>query len=241
MVQIYKDIDELLTAVAGFFVEASRQAIADHGAFSVALSGGSSPKKLYEKLASAAYRDQVDWSKLYFFFGDERYVPADDPDSNALMAQKALFDPLDIPEAQIFRVNTSLSPQEAAADYFRSIKQHFNTEPIRFDLVLLGLGDDAHTASLFPGTPVLQEQAATVKSVFLKDKDVYRITITAPLINHACDVAFLVYGDSKAAAVQQVLEADKDMETYPAQLIHPVSGNVHWFLDESAAALLRNK
>jgi len=241
MQQIYTNTEELLTALANFFVAASRQAIADYGTFSVALSGGSSPKKLYEKLASAAYRDQLDWSNIYFFFGDERYVPSDDPDSNALMAQKALFDPLAIPETQIFRVNTSLSPQEAAADYARSIKQHFNSEQVQFDLVLLGLGDDAHTASLFPGTPVLHEQAATVTSVFLKDKDVYRITLTAPLINQARDIAFLVYGDSKAAAVQQVLEAEKNIETYPAQLIQPASGNVHWFIDVSAAALLRDK
>jgi len=241
MQQIYKNTEELLTAVADFFVATARQAIADHGAFTVALSGGSSPKKLYEKLAAAPYRNQVDWSKVYFFFGDERNVPADDPDNNALMAQKALFEPLDIPEAQIFRVNTSLSPQEAAADYFQSIKEHFNTEPIQFDLVLLGLGDDAHTASLFPGTPVLQEEEATVKSVYLKDKDVYRITLTAPLINQTRDIAFLVYGATKAAAVQQVLEADKNIATYPAQLIQPASGNVHWFLDETAAALLRSK
>ncbi|MBF9254891.1 6-phosphogluconolactonase [Pontibacter sp. 172403-2] len=241
MQHIYKNTDELLTALAGFFIASARKAISDNGTFSVALSGGSSPKKLYEKLASADYRDQVDWSKVYFFFGDERYVPADDPDNNALMAQKALFEPLNIPEAQVYRVNTSLSPQEAAAAYARSIKEHFTTEPARFDLVLLGLGDDAHTASLFPGTTVLQEQEATAKSVYLKDKDVYRITLTAPLINLARDIAFLVYGATKAAAVQQVLEADKNTATYPAQLIQPLYGNVHWFLDEAAAALLINK
>ncbi len=238
MVQRYKDQAALLTALADFFVQTSRQAIAARGSFTVALSGGSSPKKLFELLASSTYRSQVDWQNVYFFFGDERYVPADDPESNGLMAKKALFDPLHIADAQIFSVNTTLSPEAAAADYAERMQLHFKSDKIQFDLVLLGLGDDAHTASLFPGTSVLQEQEATVKSVFLEDKQVYRITLTAPLINQAREVAFLVFGGAKAVAMQQVLENEKDIEKYPAQLIQPAAGNLHWFVDEAAAALL---
>ncbi|WP_161889000.1 6-phosphogluconolactonase [Pontibacter russatus] len=241
MVHIYKDTSELLSGLAAFFVKSAREAIENHGQFNVALSGGNSPKKLYELLASEEFRQQVAWDKVYFFFGDERYVPADDPENNARMAREAMFAPLHIPEAQIFKVDTMLPPEQAAETYEKRLNGHFNGNPARFDLILLGLGDDAHTASLFPGTPVLQEQAASVKAVFLESKQVYRISLTAPLINQAKDVAFLVYGAGKANAVQQVLEGERNITKYPAQLVQPQQGDVHWFLDEAAAALLRNK
>lgn len=241
MLHIYNDSTELLSALAAFFVKSAREAIADHKEFNVALSGGNSPKKLYELLASEAFRQQVAWDKVYFFFGDERYVPADDPESNALMARKAMFGPLHIPDAQIFQVNTALPPQQAAEEYAQQLNAHFNGNTVRFDLILLGLGDDAHTASLFPGTPVLQEQAAGVKAVFLESKQVYRITLTAPLINQAKAIAFLVYGAAKANAVQQVLEGEQNISRYPAQLVQPQQGDVHWFLDGEAAALLRHE
>ena len=241
MVHIYKDTSELLSGLAAFFVKSAREAIESHGQFSVALSGGNSPKKLYELLASEEFRQQVAWDKVCFFFGDERYVPADDPENNALMARQAMFAPLHIPDAQIFQVNTTLPPQQAAEAYAQRIYAHFKGNPAQFDLILLGLGDDAHTASLFPGTPVLQEQAASVKAVFLESKQVYRITLTAPLINQAKAVAFLAYGAGKANAVQQVLEGERNITKYPAQLVQPQQGDIHWFLDEEAAALLRQK
>lgn len=241
MVHIFDDTTELLSELAAFFVKSAREAIATHGAFNVALSGGSSPKKLYELLASEEFRQQVSWGKVYFFFGDERYVPADDPESNALMAKKAILAPINIPDAQVYPVNTTLAPQQAAEEYAQRINTHFNENTAKFDLILLGLGDDAHTASLFPGTPVLQEQSAGVKAVFLESKQVYRITMTAPLINQAKAIAFLVYGAAKAGAVQQVLEGEQNITKYPAQLVQPQQGHAHWFLDEEAAALLRNK
>ena len=241
MVHIYKDTSELLSGLAAFFVKSAREAIESHGQFNVALSGGNSPKKLYELLASPAFRQQVAWDKVYFFFGDERYVPADDPENNARMAREAMFGPLHIPDAQIFQVDTTLPPEQAAAAYAQRLNAHFNGSPVQFDLILLGLGDDAHTASLFPGTPVLQEREAGVKAVFLESKQVYRITLTAPLINQAKAVAFLVYGAAKANAVQQVLEGERNIAKYPAQLVQPQQGDVHWFLDEAAASLLRNK
>ncbi|WP_242919837.1 6-phosphogluconolactonase [Pontibacter liquoris] len=238
MVNIYKDTEALLTAVADLFVDAAREAIAARGQFNVALSGGSSPKQLYEKLASPAYNWKVDWSRAYFFFGDERYVPADDPESNALMVQHALFGPLNISPENIFAVNTTLAPQQAAQEYMQRILQHFKRQEIRFDLMLLGLGNDAHTASLFPGTTVLQEQAVDVKAVLLPDQKTYRLTLTAPLINLSHQIAFLVYGAAKAEAVRHVLEGERDTSRYPAQLIRPDQGKVDWFLDETAAALL---
>ncbi len=239
-IHIFKTETALLTALADFFIETATQAIAERGQCTVALSGGRSPKKLYELLASPQFNQQVDWQKVYFFFGDERYVPATSSDSNALMAQKALFDPLQIAPAQIFQVDTTLSPTEAADAYTEAITTHFQQQPVCFDLILLGLGDNAHTASLFPHTPVLAETVAAVKAVYLEDQQVYRITMTAPLINQARQIAFLVYGADKAEAVQQVLEGELNIEQYPAQLISPINGEVDWFLDEAAAGLLEN-
>lgn len=238
MLQISRTTKEVLTAAAEYFVELSKEAISKQGRFTVALSGGSSPKGLFELLASE-YQTKVEWTKTYFFFGDERYVPSDHPESNALMAKKALFEPLNIDARQVFAVNTALEPTAAAEAYKKTIESHFAPGSPIFDLVLLGLGDDAHTASLFPYTNVINVKEAGVKEVFVEDKKVYRITFTAPLINMASHIAFLVFGGSKAPAVQQVLEGDKDYNQYPAQVVSPVNGDVRWFVDEAAASLLK--
>jgi 6-phosphogluconolactonase len=238
MLQVFKTTEEVLHAAAEYFVETAKEAILKQGRFTVALSGGSSPKGLFELLASD-YHSTVEWSKVVFFFGDERYVPADHPDSNALMAKKALFDPLKIASHQIFTVNTSLDPKAAAEDYQQAIETHFAPGAASFDLILLGLGDDAHTASLFPHTEVVNASEVGVKEVFVQDKKTYRITFTAPLINQARHIAFLVFGSSKADAVQHVLKGDKDYHRFPAQLIQPSNGDVTWFMDEAAAVQLK--
>ena len=235
---IFATETELIAAFATYFIQQARQRIQSQGFFNVALAGGSSPKRVYELLASPEYSEQVEWTKVYFFFGDERYVPADDPLYNGLMADLALFHPLQIPETQVFKVDTSLTPREAAEKYKQTISSHFKGEKIRFDLIILGLGDDAHTASLFPFTDVLQEREPSVRAVFLPKEKVYRISMTAPLINQAKQIAFLVFGEKKAVAVQQVRKGCADHEKFPAQLIKPVSGELHWFLDKKAAAFL---
>jgi 6-phosphogluconolactonase len=189
---------EVLTNLANYFIQTGQEAILARDRFSVSLSGGSSPKKLYELLASADYKDQLDWTKVDFFFGDERNVPQDDKDSNYLMAKKALFDPLNIAHEQIFAVNTSSGPEGASKEYAITVFNYFKGEEMVFDLVLLGLGDNSHTASLFPHTPILQDRTASVKEVYLHDQQVFRISMTAKLINQ-------------------------------------------WFLDEAAAAELKNK
>jgi len=235
---IFKTNPELINAIAGHFISISKNAIASRGEFNVVLSGGSSPKKLYKLLVSPEYKEQVNWKKVNFFFGDERYVPANDPENNAFMAKRTLFDPLDISKSNIFPINTSLSPQEAAKRYTATITAHFGKQEPRFDLILLGLGDNAHTASLFPYTPVLTDKSASVQAVFLEGQKIYRISMTAPLINQARNIAFLVFGQEKAEAVHHVLADEIDPEKYPAQLIDPVKGELHWFLDEAAASLL---
>ncbi|SNC62619.1 6-phosphogluconolactonase [Hymenobacter gelipurpurascens] len=235
---IFSLADEVLGHLADYFVQVARQAIAARGKFTVALSGGSSPKKLYELLASPAYRDQVNWQQVFFFFGDERYVPHTDAESNYRMARLTLLDPLLIAPEQVFAIDTILSPAEAAANYTQTIERFFGDESVQLDLVLLGLGDNSHTASLFPHTPVLHDTSVGAREVFLEDKQVYRITLTAPLLNQARAVAFLVYGPDKAAAVQRVLTEAPNIEEFPAQLIVPTTGELHWFLDESAASKL---
>jgi 6-phosphogluconolactonase len=238
---IYNTPDEVVDALAAYFVKVANESITAEGKFSVALSGGSSPKKLYELLASPAYKSKVDWDNVYFFFGDERDVPQDDKDSNYLMVKTALFDTLNIDESKIFAVDTSLEPKEAAAEYTKTIQLFFDEQAMQFDLVLLGLGDNSHTASLFPHTAILNDTSESVQKVFLDDQQIYRISFTAPLINAAHHIAFLVYGDGKAIAVHHVLEGAKDIPEYPAQLIAPTHGDVKWFLDEAAAANLKNK
>jgi 6-phosphogluconolactonase len=238
---IFNTEEEVLNALAVYFVKVARDSVAGKGKFTVALSGGNSPKKLYELLASPAYKGEVDWDKVYFFFGDERNVLKNDPNSNYLMAKKALFDPLEISTLNIFPVDTSLPPIEAAKKYAEDIEQFFDEDELSFDLVLLGLGDNSHTASLFPYTPVLHDTTPSVKEVFLEDQQIYRITMNAPMINEAKHIAFLVYGEGKAIAVHHVLEDDEDIENYPAQLIDSIVGEVQWFLDEAAAANLENK
>lgn len=233
---IYHSTEELIYAYALFFIQQANDSIASQGCFNVVLSGGSSPKRVYEILATPTFSEQIAWEKVNFFFGDERHVPADDPRNNALMVQKALFQPLHIAQKQVFKVNTSLAPKASAQDYWNTISAFFKTKPVRFDLILLGLGDNAHTASLFPFTPILQEENVTVSEVYLKEENAYRISMSAPMINQAKQVAFLVFGKNKAAALEQVINGEHNPDNYPAQLIRLKNGELHWFLDGAVAA-----
>lgn len=234
---IYGTEAEVIAGLADFFIATVNAVIRKNDECSVVLSGGNSPKKLYQLLASE-YKNETDWSKVSFFFGDERYVPFDDPGNNGLMAKQTLFDPLNIAASKIFYIGTSISPEHDAANYSDAIFTYFGEHQPKFDLILLGLGDNSHTASLFPHTDVLQEENAIVRPVFLKEQNIYRITMTAPLINEAHKIAFLVYGKSKAEAVRHVLKDEKNTDIYPAQLIQPLDGTVNWFLDKEAAGLI---
>lgn len=234
--KVFKESNEAIAALAEVFVADAKKAIAKNDRFSVALSGGSSPKKLYELLASK-YKNELDWKKVYFFFGDERYVAHTHPDSNYLMAKTAMLDSLQIADNQVYKVDTALDPASAALEYQRCICAFFNDKPV-FDLVLLGLGDDAHTASIFPGTDLVWIEEELVKEVYLKDKEVYRISFSATLINDAAHIAFLTFGANKADAIKAVLEGERDVAQYPAQLIKPSNGELDWFVDEAAVGKL---
>ncbi|TCC87860.1 6-phosphogluconolactonase [Pedobacter hiemivivus] len=237
---IYKTQNELLEDLAAYIIKIANKAIDEQGRFNFVLTGGNSPKALYEMLATT-YKDKIDWTKVFFFFGDERNVMPTHESYNGLMAKNAILDPLNIPAAQIFYVDTTLAPEKAAIEYNKAIVKHFDGADLIFDLILLGMGDDAHTASLFPGTSILKNENVEIDSVYVDKLSTYRITFTAPLINKAKNIAFLVFGENKAKAVKHVIEDEhKNTSLYPTQLIQPIDGSVTWFLDQAAASLLEN-
>lgn len=204
--------------------------------FTWVVTGGNSPKLLYELLAAAPYRERIDWSKLHIFWGDERAVPYDDSRNNARMTFEQLLSHVPVVKEQVHIMKTDISPEASAADYEKILHGYFGNEGATFDLVLNGMGDDGHTLSLFPGTAVIHEMTAWVKSFFLQAQDMYRITLTAPVVNRAHKVAFLTFGANKAHALQEVLKGSRNVDRYPSQIIQPASGELHWFVDEAAAA-----
>jgi len=235
---IFKNQAELNEQLAQYVITIANKAILEKGRFDFVLTGGSSPKGLYS-LLSTTYKDQIDWDKTYFFFGDERTVLPFEKDYNGLMAKESFFDNLELKDGHVFYVDTNLSPEEAAADYKEKLDQHFGAAPIIFDLILLGMGDDAHTASIFPQTDLVSSKEATVASVRVEKLNTNRVSLTAPLINQAKNVAFITFGENKAKALEQVLGEEKDYANYPSQLINPVNGELQWFVDEAAASLVK--
>ena len=223
--------------------ELSQKAIAERGRFNVVLSGGSTPRELYQILASRGFRMQINWAKTEFFFGDERSVPADDPDSNFRMVREALFEKIALADDQIHRMRAEAEDLEgAAAAYQERIASRFEIDadgnPPAFDLVLLGMGPDGHTASLFPHTSAVAEQQRWVVANNVPQLETRRMTMTVPLINTARSVVFLIAGESKANPLFEVLCGAGNPELYPAQRIAPTSGSLTYFLDGAAAAKL---
>lgn len=235
MIRIFDDPEALSRGAADFFVRLARQAVAARGRFSVALSGGGTPRRTYELLAQPPYRDRVDWGRTHLFWGDERCVAPDDPRSNARMAREALLRHVPIPAAQVHPLDCRPSPAEGARCYADLLRDFFGVGEPRLDLILLGLGEDGHTASLFPGDPALSEIERWVAAVYVPEQDLHRLTLTAPFINQSREVAFLVAGTGKAAVVREVIEGPRDPQRLPAQLIHPHPGELHWLLDQAAA------
>jgi 6-phosphogluconolactonase len=238
MIWVYADLESLSHGAAGIFVQQARQAIQARGRFSVALSGGHTPQRTYELLAEQPFRDRVDWEHVHVFWGDERCVPPDDTRSNERMTRQAWLDHVSIPAAQIHPIRCAHSPGQAARQYEALLREFFGDQPPSFDLIFLGLGEDGHTASLFPETPVLHEQERWISGVYVAEQDLYRVTLTAPIINHAAVVAFLVAGTAKAGVLRAVLEGPSDPHRLPAQLIQPTEGELHWLVDQEASSLV---
>ncbi|AWK05642.1 6-phosphogluconolactonase [Flavobacterium crocinum] len=235
MVQVYNNTDEINTKAADLFTELAQKAIASKGKFTAVLTGGSSPAGIYKLLASDAYKNKIDWSKVYIFWGDERWVPLNDDLSNAKMSYSTLLSHVPIPQENIFEMyKDGVTPEAYAVEYEKSIKTVLGEEG-KFDLILLGMGDDGHTASLFPGEAVLQEQTKWVDAYYLAPQKMYRITLTAPLINKAEKIVVVAFGEKKINALKEVTTGEYNPTLYPMQLIKPVSGELLFLVDKVAA------
>jgi len=256
---ISRDIEELSQQVAEWMVEYIHKTLQLQDRFTIALSGGSTPKKLHSYLASDRFKHRIDWQRLHVFWGDERYVPFTDDRNNAKMAFDTLLDHVAVPKSQIHIMRTDVGPVESANEYEGLLRDNFpgaatyklqaissapahdspqtthTSHSSTFDLVLLGLGDNSHTLSLFPGEEVIHERERWVRSIFVKEVNMQRITLTSPVVNLSRRIAFLVSGQDKAQAVAHILSDNYNPDLYPAQLIKPLYGELFWFLDEAAA------
>jgi 6-phosphogluconolactonase len=238
-IRILDDPGALFRGAADEFASQASAAVQSSGRFTVALAGGSTPKSLYSLLAT---NPSLPWNRIYFFFGDERHVPPDHPESNYRMVREALFSKVPIPAENVFRMPAENPDASKAAEaYELSLRQVFNPPPgqfPRFDMVLLGMGPDGHTASLFPGIPALQEKSRWVVSDWVEKFKTNRITLTLPVLNNAAVVMFLVSGQDKASTLKEVLQGKQPGELFPSKLIKPSNGELIWMIDRAAAAQL---
>ena len=241
MLQIFPSSTELNKAAAEYIVARAKEAIATNGKFTMVLSGGQTPLAVYTLLAQFSYREQMPWKNTYVFWGDERCVPLYDIENNAQQVKTILLDKVPIPFDNIYRIPVNLVPLEAAAVYEKEIKFFFGKETPHFDLILLGLGANGHTASLFPETSILKEHAEGMRAVYVEEEDMFRVSMTASLINQAHHILFLVSGEKKAKILYKVFQTSSQTGTYPAQLIKPLNGELCWFADEAAVSVISEK
>lgn len=237
-VQVYQTKEELSRAASQEFVKLANEAMRAKGSFTVALSGGSTPKEMHQKLAGE-FASAVPWNKIFFFLGDERYVPPDHSDSNYRMAWETLLSKVPVPPENIFRVHTEDPDARAAAvAYEQTLSAAFGLQDRdlpRFDLILLGMGPDGHTASLFPGTAALREHSRLVVANWVPKFNTWRITFTLPVLNNATNILFLVDGKDKASALASVFDPASPPEQFPAKMVHPRNGNLIWMIGKDAA------
>ena len=231
--------EELARVGAEMFSKTAKIAVAQKGRFTVALSGGSTPRPMHRLLAREPFRSEIPWYCTHIFWVDERWVPVDHPDSNFGLARKDLLDHVPLPAANIYPLPTETAPDQGALQYERQLRDFFKPPPGRYpviDLISLGLGSDGHVASLFPGHPTAETDAAWVISVKGGNPDLARLTLTFPVLNSAAQLFFLVSGKDKAAIIKTLFEEPSAL--LPAQNIRPVSRNLTWLLDRAAASLL---
>jgi 6-phosphogluconolactonase len=238
-ITVYPDRSAFIAGAAGLMATLAAEAIAVHGRWTVALAGGGTPRPIYARLAEAGNAQHIDWSRVHVFFGDERCVPPDDPRSNYRMAQEALLDHVPLPAGNVHRIRGEDDPALAALASEQAIQRLFRTSaPPPFDLICLGMGDNGHTASLFPGTSSLHQRERLVVPQYVEVMQTWRVTMTASLINAARHVAFFVEGAGKAEMLRRVLHGPYDPDVLPAQMIQPDHGQLHWLVDAAAAGLL---
>jgi 6-phosphogluconolactonase len=238
-IKIYDTPTALTLAAAQQFVKIGHQTLAQKKHFCVSLSGGNTPRTLFSLLVQPEFRSQLDWSRVDFFWGDERCVPPDHPDSDFGMANTTLLSHLQDFSPRIYRLEGERSPMDAAKKYEHLLRTYFGQSPrSSFDLLLLGMGEDAHTASLFPGTAAIQEPEHWVVAHFVPKLNVWRLTLTPVLLNLAVNTFFLASGSNKSAALCKVLTGESQVNLYPAQSIQPVNGQLTWLVDREAASEL---
>lgn len=233
---VYPTSDEMAKAATDYLIKVCKTAIAKNGRCTICLSGGSTPKRMFKLLAQPAYTNQIDWTKVFVFWGDERTVPQSHENSNSGAAMRLLFDQIEMAKDQIFPIDGGTTdPATAAAAYEKTIVEFFGESAPVFDICFLGMGDDGHTASLFPFTDIVYEEDALVKEVFVEKLDTTRISLTPAIINQADRIVFLIGGENKAQVLSTVLDGDFNPERYPSQLIIRGGGEITFFLDEAAA------
>jgi len=236
---ICRDAGELNQKAAQRFIELAGSAVSSSGRFAVALAGGSTPKGLYALLATPPLAARIPWPRVHLFWGDERCVPPEHADSNYRVAREALLSQINLAPENVHRMAGEKEPGPAAVEYENELKTFFQLsggEPPRFDLILLGLGEDGHTASLFPGSEALQETQRLVVANFVAKLNAQRLTLTLPVLNEGAQIFFLVAGKSKAAIVKELLGTHPPIAKFPAQRIQPVDGALTWFITRDAAA-----
>lgn len=243
-IHIFEDKVAIGKAIAEQWSLLSKNAIAQRGSVHIALSGGSTPRILHQTLASSQFASQIDWQATHIYFGDERSVTQDHPDSNYRMARETLLSKIDIPQSNIHPMPIDIGNIQATAEHYAEVlrlnlpNDNQNNIP-QFDLVLLGIGDDGHTASLFPGTTILDEKDKTVAAVFVEKMDTWRVSLTYPIINQARHVAIMVAGSGKAKIIAEILGENTGDSLYPVQRVNPI-GQLDWYLDKAAAERLSN-
>jgi 6-phosphogluconolactonase len=237
-IHAYPSKEKLVTATAALVADCIEQAIQQNGLCNMALSGGSTPGGVFSLLASSPYRDRVDWCRLHLFWGDERMVPPEHQGSNFRMVQETLLDHIKIPDENVHRIRGEIAPEEAAAEYAELLHTHFKADLPCFDLILLGLGEDGHTASLFPETDAVEEYEKHAVAVFVPKLSAWRVTLTLPVFNAARKVLFLVSGKSKSEIVQRIMSNKQPDKELPATMVNPQNGEIHWMLDSEAMVLI---
>lgn len=238
-IEVHDDTQELAKAAAELFVELAGAAVDERGEFRVALAGGSTPREAYQRLSGADLAPMVSWRNVQLFWGDERCVPPNHPDSNFRMARDSFLDKVPIPQLNVHRIEGESEPKQAARTYVDELRSFFGgRKRPRFDLILLGMGADGHTASLFPNSSAVNEKRRWAVAYRVDQLDSWRITLTPPVLNAARQVVFLVAGKEKAERLHEVLRGERDPERLPAQIVRPKEGSVVWLLDKAAASKL---
>lgn len=238
MLNIFATTEEIFKEAAAVFISSANEAIRQKGYFAVALTGGSSPEGLYRLLSEDQYKNQIDWTKVLIFWGDERWVPLDNDLSNARMSYEQLLDRVPVRPVNVFPMyRDGITAEDFAAVYNVLLKEMLGSDG-RMDLILLGMGQDGHTASLFPGTEALDETVNWVTAYYLEQQQMYRITLTAPFLNRARKLLVISFGETKAEALKEVIEGPYNPRIYPAQLLAPSQGELLFLVDKKAAKYL---